>query len=136
MTCIDQGIGTNRLLNPTNFPVYLHPTCRIAKAQPIDKYCIHTLEESNSTNLFSVSDNNVKSDDHYKKILLDLGINLDNTEITSEQKTRLCQLLGQNRDIFAKTLSELRCTIIPFIQKRIRQSVQLLTDKLHTCVLN
>ena len=43
MTCIDQGIGTNRLLNPTNFPVYLHPTCRIAKAQPIDKYCIHTL---------------------------------------------------------------------------------------------
>ena len=107
VTCIDQGIGTNRLLNPANFPVYLHPRCRIAKAQPIDKYCIHTLEESNSTNLFSVSDNNVKSDDHYKKILLDLGINLDNTEITSEQKTRLCQLLGQNRDIFAKNLSEL-----------------------------
>lgn len=100
--CIDQGIGTNRLMNPANFPVYLHPRCRIAKAQPIDKYCIHTLEESNSTNLFSVSDNNVKSDDHYKKILLDLGINLDNTEITSEQKTRLCQLLGQNRDIFPK----------------------------------
>ena len=107
VTCINQGFGTDRLLNPTSFLVYLHPRCRIAKVQPIDKHSIHILKESNSTKLFSVSDNNVKSDDYYKKILLDLGINLDNTEINSEQKTRLCQPLGQNRDIFAKNLSEL-----------------------------
>ena len=70
--------------------MYLHPRCRIAKAQPIDNYSIHTLEESNSAHLFSISDNSVKSDEHYKKILL--GINLDNSDITSEQKTSLCQL--------------------------------------------
>ena len=81
VTCINQGIGTDRLLNPTSFLVNLHPICRIAKVQPIEKNSIHILEESNSTKLFSVSDNNVKSDDYYKKILLDLGINLDNTEI-------------------------------------------------------
>ena len=43
-------------------------------------------------------------------MIKDLGINLDDTQLSEDQKNRLYQFLGNNRDIFAKDISELGVT--------------------------
>ena len=48
-----------------------------------------------------------ESEKYYENIAKDLGLNLDNSELSEEQKRKLYPFLGRNRDIFAKDSSEL-----------------------------
>ena len=57
--------------------------------------------------LNNVSGSNQYSFDRQKHELLDMGINLDEKELSENQQNQLWNFLVQNRDIFAKDLSEL-----------------------------
>ena len=46
----------------------------------------------------------------YIQIAEELGFDLNNSDLTDEQKQTLLVVLGQNRDVFAKDISELGCT--------------------------
>ncbi|CAC5389537.1 unnamed protein product [Mytilus coruscus] len=93
-------------MNPTNSTVYIPRRTKIAKAETIQSNrvtkftegssaptCINSLSETTSNQLCSE--------------FSDLGFNLDNLELTPEQKQQIQNFLIQNRDIFAKDLSEL-----------------------------
>ena len=67
---------------------------------------INILENPTVESVNSMSTDHVSAQD-YKNIVLDLGINLDNTNLSTEQKEKLYNFLGQNRDMFAKDISEL-----------------------------
>ena len=49
-----------------------------------------------------------ESEIQYENIAKDLGLNLDHSELSEEQKQKLYTFLGRNRDIFAKDPSELQ----------------------------
>ena len=46
----------------------------------------------------------------YKETVEDLGISLDESDLTEEQKLKLYEFIASNRDSFAKDTSELGCT--------------------------
>ena len=58
-------------------------------------------------NLTYASEEN-ESEIQYRNIAKDLGLNLDHSELSEEQKRKLYTFLRRNRDIFAKDSSELK----------------------------
>ena len=103
----DNQIGIYRVLNPTNLPVYLKCNLQIAAAQPVNFEDVHCLQQQEPAFLFSLSENNKQFDEDYESILSDIGIELDSCDLDSVQRQQLCKFLAQNRNIFAKDLSEL-----------------------------
>lgn len=103
----DNQIGIYRVLNPTNLPVYLKCNLQIAAAQPVNFEDVHCLQQQEPAFLFSISENNKQFDEDYESILSDIGIELDSCDLDSVQRQQLCKFLAQNRNIFAKDLSEL-----------------------------
>ncbi|MES9903532.1 MAG: reverse transcriptase domain-containing protein, partial [Sedimenticola sp.] len=51
-----------------------------------------------------------ESDEDLIKIAKDLGISLDDSDLSPDQKQSLLTFIGKNRDVFAKDTSELGCT--------------------------
>ena len=99
-----------RLMNPTNLPVFLGKGQRLAKANLVDPKSVFDLKEPNSTHVMGIStDGNSKTWDS-ETIVKDLGINLDESDLSFEQKGKLYDFLARNRDIFAKDMSELGVT--------------------------
>ena len=66
------------------------------------------MQEPNEAHVFSMGETSQQSD--HEQTVKDLGINLDNTDLSEDQKARLYHFLGNNRDIFAKDISELGVT--------------------------
>ena len=107
LSSVDHGSSAYRVLNPTNYPVFLKEDFVIATLHLVDEQNIQQVtdhDEQASVNLLDASVEN-KSDEYYENIAKDLGLNLDNSELSEEQK--LYTFLGRNRDIFAKDSSEL-----------------------------
>ena len=109
LSSVDHGFSAYRVLNPTNYPVFLKEDFVIATSHLVDEQNIQQVtdhDEQASVNLLDASVEN-ESEIHYKNITKDLGFNLDNSELSEEQKRKLYTFLGRNRDIFAKDSSEL-----------------------------
>ena len=109
LSSVDHGSSAYRVLNPTNYPVFLKEDFVIGTSHLVDEQNIQQVtdhDEQASVNLLDASVEN-KSDGYYENIAKDLGLNLDNSELSEEQKQKLYTFLGRNRDIFAKDSSEL-----------------------------
>ena len=109
LSSVDHGSSAYRVLNPTNYPVFLKEDFVIAISHLVDEQNIQQVtdhDEQASVNLLDASVEN-ESEVHYENIAKDLGLNLDNSELSEEQKQKLYTFLGRNRDIFAKDSSEL-----------------------------
>ena len=109
LSSVDHGSSAYRVLNPTNYPVFLKEDFVLATSHLVDEQNIQQVtdhDEQASVNLLDASVEN-ESEIHYKNIAKDLGFNLDNSELSEEQKQKLYTFLGRNRDIFAKDSSEL-----------------------------
>ena len=105
---IENSKGMYRLMNPTNLPVFLKSNQRLAKASLVDNTSVFDMKEPNEAHVFSMGETSQQTD--HEQMIKNLGINLDNTRLSEDQKSRLYQFLGNNRDIFAKDISELGVT--------------------------
>ncbi|VDI32371.1 Hypothetical predicted protein [Mytilus galloprovincialis] len=99
-----RGIASYRLMNPTNSTVYIPRRTKIAKAETIQSKFVTKFTEGSSAPINSFSET---TSNQLCSEFSDLGFNLDNLELTVEQKQQIQNFLIQNRDIFAKDLSEL-----------------------------
>lgn len=104
---VQNSKGLYRFMNPTSLPVFLEPKSIIAKATFISNLAIHELKQTPSVNFTCSANTTAYSKDSFKKIVQDLGISLDTSDLNKIQKEQLYELLAQNRDIFAKDISEL-----------------------------
>ena len=109
LSAIGEGSGAYRVLNPTNFPVYLKENFVIATSHLIDEENITQVTDHDDIPSVNLTDTSLENDSemHYENIAKDLGLNLDHSELSDEQKRKLYRFLGRNRDIFAKDSSEL-----------------------------
>ena len=109
LSAIGEGSGAYRVLNPTNFPVYLKDNFVIATSHLIDEENITQVTDHDDIPSVNLTDPSLENDSeiHYENIAKDLGLNLDHSELSDEQKRKLYTFLGRNRDIFAKDSSEL-----------------------------
>ncbi|CAC5388205.1 unnamed protein product [Mytilus coruscus] len=99
-----RGIASYRLMNPTNSTVYIPRRTKIAKAETIQSNRVTKFTEGSSAPINSLSET---TSNQLCSEFSDLGFNLDNLKLTPEQKQQIQNFLIQNRDIFAKDLSEL-----------------------------
>ena len=109
VSAIDQGSGAYRVLNPTNFPVYLKENFVIATSHLIDEENITQVTDHDDLPSVNLTDPSLENESEiqYENIAKDLGLNLDHSELSDDQKHKLYTFLGRNRDIFAKDSSEL-----------------------------
>ncbi|CAC5397914.1 unnamed protein product [Mytilus coruscus] len=106
-----RGIASYRLMNPTNSTVYIPRRTKIAKAATIQSNRVTKFTEGSSAPINSLSET---TSNQLCSEFSDLGFNLDNLELTPEQIQQIQNFLIQNRDIFAKDLSELGHTNLHF----------------------
>ena len=111
------GRVTYRLMNPTALPIFLKPHSRISVlTEPSDSDITQiTSSDSNLPETFQTiysldPDNNTLTHDDYITIAQDLGINLNDSNLTTTQKRNLMIVIGKNRKTFAKDFSELGLT--------------------------
>ncbi|CAC5389753.1 unnamed protein product [Mytilus coruscus] len=99
-----RGMASYRLLNLTNSWIYIPRETKVAKAETVHSNHVTAFTDRSLVSINSLTDFN--SDKTCSEIS-DLGFNLDNSELTVEQKQQIQNFLIKNRDIFAKDLSEL-----------------------------
>ena len=111
-----------RVVNPMKIPITIQKHDIIGKFTPLD----HTDEITTVTDDFledlqphptvnNVSTLTREEEDKYIALAKDLGIDFTQSNFDDTQKRQLLILLGQNRDIFAKDLSELgKANVKPF----------------------
>ena len=111
------GRVTYRLMNPTALPIFLKPNSRISVLPEPSNSDITQITSSdcnlpeNFQTVYSVDpDNNTLTDDDYITIAQDLGINLNDSDLTTTQKKNLMIFIGKDRKTFAKDFSELGLT--------------------------
>ena len=107
LSVVKNGRCVYRLMNPTNLPVFLKPNHRLAKASLIDPKSVYAFETDNQANVFSLNSDSKTDSQNYENILEELGINLDCSDLSKEQKQKLINFLGRNREMFAKDMSEI-----------------------------
>ena len=104
-----------RVLNPTNQPIVLQRNLVVANAYQLDKHAEVTtmnasqsnMNESARQQINSIIPENISNRQNFKSIAKDLGINLENSDLSDNKKDQLFTLLGKNQDVFAKDMSEL-----------------------------
>ena len=91
-----------RVLNPTNKPVTLPASKVLATVADIHEESIQELndEPSKETNVNTIKTGSDKHKTH-------IDFDLQNADLTAEQKHKLTNFLNSNRDVFATSLSEL-----------------------------
>ena len=100
---ITNGNTSCRILNPTNDHISLVPGTVIGTLESIA--AIHTEEEAPVVATATPSDS-----ESHNEVLSELGIDLSQTELETEQKERLGRFLAENRDVFALNMAELGTT--------------------------
>lgn len=106
-----------RVMNPTAVPIFITQNSTVSVISEVIPKTIKTVAshqndmhcKENLPFISSISTNNL-SDEQYIKIAQDLGINLEDADLTTEQKRKLLVFIGQNRKSFAKDFSELGVT--------------------------
>ena len=114
---IIKGRGFCKVLNPLSSPVTLKPGQVIGRLCPIDIDSIVELDseeayfEPNVLSATSTNENEMTNKfKEYKETADELGISLDESDLTEEQKFKLYAFIASNHSTFAKDTSELGCT--------------------------
>ena len=100
-----KGKGVCQLLNYTNTPIHLHAKQIIGKLFPIDTNSIQSLDNSHTPSIHAM-DSSSSNKTHLEKAK-ELGITLSAADLSENEKTRLLNFIGNNRDVFAKDMTEL-----------------------------
>lgn len=103
-----KGRGVCQLINHTNIPIHLHPKQIVGKLFPVDVNLIEPLEDSTNGQCYT----RATSSKTNKEKAEDLGISLDDADLTEINKTKLLEFIGKNRDVFAKDMTELGQTSV------------------------
>ena len=124
---VNKGRRFCKVLNPLSSPVPLKPWHVIGRlvsicTDSITEYDTETANSEPSVASGTCSKENEINDltskyQEYKKTVDDLGISLDESDLTEEQKMKLFAFIASNRNSFTKDTSELGCT--NFHQHRI-----------------
>ncbi len=113
LTDVKQGKSVFRMLNPS------HQEVKLVKGHPVATVCtleddmIGTTDTSNNVDIHvevnkaELDQSPLQSEDDYIQVAKELGFTLEDADISEEEKRQLLVLLGKNRDVFAKDLSEL-----------------------------
>ena len=111
ITSLANDMKFYRIFNPTNLPIAVKKHQPLARFIPVDDINIlSTHLQDNSVTQPQVNSIQQQVDDNYIKIARDLGITLQNTDLSKDQKQQLMSLIGANRDCFATSMSELSTT--------------------------
>ena len=94
---VENSKGVYRLMNPTNLPVFLTSHQRLAKVCLVDNNSVFDMQEPNEAHVFSMGETFQQSD--HEQTVKDLGINLDNTDLSEDQKAR-CIIFSGTTGIF------------------------------------
>lgn len=92
------GRGVCQLINHTNIPIHLHHKQIVGKLFPVDVNFIEPLEDT-SNDKCETRSNSSKTN---KEKTEDLGISLDDADLTEVNKAKLLEFIGKNRDVFEK----------------------------------
>ncbi|XP_069128989.1 uncharacterized protein [Argopecten irradians] len=108
-----------QVLNPTNKMVELKAKQPIAMVKQIEQNQIFDdlpLQDGSNkvTPVSSISTKTNNTDSANVQKAKDIGISIENSDLTTEQKNKLLSFLGKNRDVFAKDMSELGTTNLYF----------------------
>src|SRR6267154_3160484 len=107
-----------RVMNPTNQVVILKKNLPIATVEGIEENAIAMYDDGtgvNEVNNFDKNKQHSTNSNIHKRTLEELGIKVNNANLTTEQNAKLTELLQDNSDLFAMTLAELPCAnTIPF----------------------
>ncbi|KAK6189780.1 hypothetical protein SNE40_001774 [Patella caerulea] len=103
----DVNRGYVRFLNSSEEQIKIKANTIIAKAHIINKDHILDIEQDRQNHdNFTVS--SIQCPEHESvEVAKSLGFNLENSDLSQKQKTKLLGFLGQYRDIFATNLTEL-----------------------------
>ena len=107
-----KGKGVCQLLNYTNTPIHLHAKQIIGKLFPIDINSIQSLDNSHTPSIHAM-DSSSSNKTHLEKAK-ELGITLSAADLSENEKTRLLNFIGNNRDVFAKDMTELGQTTVHY----------------------
>ena len=115
LSSVDHGFSAYRVLNPTNYPVFLKEDFVIATSHLVDEQNIQQVtdhDEQASVNLLDASVEN-ESEIHYKNIAKDLGFNLDNSELSARPSSPVRQD-GERRTTFLDEYAFRRVSFFSF----------------------
>ena len=116
---VNKGRGYCKVLNPLAAPVILKQGQVIGKLVPIDIDSIIEMQDEDVKEQPSVltanlnDTNETKNTCKYKeskKFADELGISLDKSDLTEDQRAKLYTFIASNRKTFAKDTAELGCT--------------------------
>ena len=112
---IENGKTVYRLINPSEAMVTLKAKQIVATISEVDSESISEVGKDS----VHVDPNNTEEvnqvcldNTNYVQIAKDLGIELDNADLSDSQKLQLMELIGKNRSVFAKDITELGTTDI------------------------
>ena len=105
---IENGKTTCRILNPNEETLHIPPGTIIGIATHVEDEDIEALEcDSPSVNLAQTDNSTNTNSQEAINLAKKMGIQLDNPALSDEQKSKLLDLIGRNRDVFATKISEL-----------------------------
>ncbi len=114
---IREGQSVFRILNPLDVEVKIRKGYPVAKGSTLIDSSVSKVELKSHTSEVNTAepadDQPELSDDYYVRVAEDLGFTLEDAAATAEEKRQLQILIGKNRDIFAKDLSELGNAKVP-----------------------
>ena len=101
------GVTVCKILNPTNDVVTLAADRVIATIESVDTEEISNCEKA----LKEIKEEGAEGDyEECERIVKDLGVTIEQDNLTEAQHRKLVQLLALNRNVFAKSLNELEGT--------------------------
>ena len=107
----DSSIKVYRVFNPTKVTISIkrnQPLARFLPTDGIDILQTHISDEDAPA--LCLNNISVQPDEKNIQLANELGINIDNSDLSVTEKRQLLSLIGANRDCFAKDLSELSTT--------------------------
>lgn len=108
----NKGRGMCRVLNPFPHSQLLKAGTVVGKLLPVEDCPVTALDTCSKTVATKnhIMDVNSCSTANQTNILKKLGISLEDSDLTNEQKSRLENFIAQNKDMFALDSSQLGCT--------------------------
>ena len=125
---VQEGKAFCQILNPTPIPIHIPAGRMLALSHPIDPTDIDTIDKNTSSVVPTPPDNPLskhsagvlstspanplskyseEDNNHAPKRTEELNLDLDNNQLDPTQLLQLKTLIGHNRDVFAKDMSEL-----------------------------
>ena len=98
----------SKLLNPTNKSIRIRRGTPIGTLQPVEPDSIRVLDEHTSSDL-RTQESQTRTP---KYTMQELGIKIENENLTAEQKHTLVKLIENNSDVFARSMADLKRTNI------------------------